>query len=350
MTHKKSSKRENEQIHLMGNKVLMFIEREELIPQQGESIIAINTYTEDAKAHPGIQGQLYVLNTRIYWFLPSQPFVNVTIGYGAITHHSISEGNNMKDTIFIRTKARGKVFEFVFCIFHANNFIYNIMEKAIVNYNESSLFRELRLRSTFIKDGRLELLSGEQVIKKCDGVSNYSGDTAKLGTAIVTNIRFIWYAEIVCNFNVSVPLILLTPIKIQSHEIFGKVFHIRTRAEGSPYYFGFTIQPEDKLKDFVVTLEKIRISASKSPVLTTTLAIQQEPTVQPVIEVDEDVTFVQDDPSGLYLPIDVETKGHPGIVYEENIGLSIEELPKGVSLFEKWEEISKFPLVYADDL
>ena len=77
--------------------------------------------------------------------------------------------------------------------------VFRFLEIALKNYDSSPLFREQKLRSSLIKEGNLVLLENEQVMLEMDGIANFSGEVAKVGTAIVTNYRYVWYSEIVSN-------------------------------------------------------------------------------------------------------------------------------------------------------
>lgn len=80
--------------------------------------------------------------------------------------------------------------------------ILNVFYRAYVT---SKFYRELRLRAGVVYNKKLKILPSEQVISNTHGVWNLSSDQGSLGTFIVTNIRFVWFADINEGFNISLP-------------------------------------------------------------------------------------------------------------------------------------------------
>lgn len=59
---------------------------------------------------------------------------------------------------------------------------------------------------------KLKILPLEQVISNTHGVWNLSSDQGSLGTFIVTNIRFVWFADINEGFNISLPYLQIQSV------------------------------------------------------------------------------------------------------------------------------------------
>lgn len=325
-----------------------------LIP--GETSVAIISRVEDVKAHPGQYGQGQVTNIRFIWYLQKMPTVNASIGFNNIQNYKIQIStqslNGGTETLFIHAKDSDKSYEFIFQVAKASTSVFRFFEMALKNYLSSLLFREQRLRSAIINNGSLVLLPNEQVMMQIDGISNFSGDVAKIGSAMVTNLRFIWYSEIVSNFNVSIPLIILPQFKVSESKRFGRCFYLRLYSGGSKYMYGFLITPESKLDDFVRAAERIRQTAIARPVLTPPLALEKRIEVEaPPVQVEEEFDLEEADRALMYIPCtegDVGPSG--GVVFDKALGLSIESLPEGVTLHQKWNDASTTPLVVVDAL
>ena len=324
-----------------------------LIP--GEVIHTLISRVEDSKAHPGQYGQIQITNIRLIWYMPHTSNINISIGYHAIQGARITEGSQVgigrSESLFIRCRESTQLYEFVFVSPKNGESVFRFFEVAYKNYCGSPLFREQKLRSSILRDHDLILLNNEQVMLKADGISNFSGDVAKLGTAIVTNFRFIWYSEVVTNFNVTIPLILLPSIKINNSKRYGKSFYLVLFSAGSKYMYGFTMQPEEKLNEFISKFEKIRFSAVQSPVLTPPLpTVKAQPIPKPPEIQEEDISLAELDPALRYLPMDEDDKHDAGIIFDKTLGLAIEQIPQGTNLSDRWKTASETPLVDIDSL
>lgn len=357
MSKKDNSNQDQTQVTLPKDaQVRTFQEPQELKLISGETTYAIITRVEDCKAHPGQFGQIQITNIRLIWYVPKTTNLNVSIGYRSLISYTMSEavqpGIGSSEILFIRCKEGTRNFEFIFSVARSNKSLFRFFETAVKNYESSPLLREQKLRSSLIKDGNLILLSGEQVMKKVDGIANFSGDVAKVGTAIVTNYRFVWYSEIVSNFNVSIPLILLPELHASKSRRYGRCLYLKINSNGVNYMYGFTLQPEDSLISFTSELEKIRSAAARRPLLTPPLSMAKVEQVVPPPKVNEDLELQEVDPSLLYLPCDlIGNEGKSStIVFDKTLGLAIEALPSGDSLTERWNAASNTPLVDVDEL
>lgn len=335
--------------------VRLFQEVSEMKLIPGETSIAIIARVEDVKAHPGQFGQVQITNIRIIWYIPRNPNINFSVGFKTLVNYyvtdTIQQGSGQSETLFIRCKDGPKTYEFIFSVAKSKQSMFRFFQRAVKTYEESPLLREQKLRSSLIKDGSLVLLPGEQVMLQLDGVANFSGDVAKLGTAIVTNYRFVWYSEIVSNFNVSIPLILLPLLKCSNSRRYGKCIYLKIISNGTNFMYGFTVQPQEKLVSFTKAFEKIRQAALRVPLLTLPCGIENEVIDAPPESVEEDLSLQDVDPSVLYLPADVIQEQNVGtIVYDKTLGLAIESLPEGASLTDKWKAASNTPLVDIDEL
>jgi Bardet-Biedl syndrome 5 protein len=61
------------------------------------------------------------------------------------------------------------------------------------------------LRAAIIQDKNLNLLPGEQIYSKKNGVWNLSAEQGNLGAFVITNVRIVWFASLTESFNLSIP-------------------------------------------------------------------------------------------------------------------------------------------------
>ena len=79
-------------------------------------------------------------------------------------------------------------------------------------YATSKVYRDLKLRSAILQDKQLKILPKEQITSTVHGVWNLSSDQGNLGTAIITNVRVVWYAQMNELFNISIPYIQIASV------------------------------------------------------------------------------------------------------------------------------------------
>lgn len=80
-------------------------------------------------------------------------------------------------------------------------------------YQESVIYREMKLRSSILNSGQLKVLRDENIVNTVTGVWNLSSDQGNLGTFIFTNIRLVWYAQINESFNISLPHMQIASVR-----------------------------------------------------------------------------------------------------------------------------------------
>lgn len=59
----------------------------------------------------------------------------------------------------------------------------------------------------------------EQVFSTLHGVWNLSSDQGSLGTFIVTNVRFVWFADMNEGFNISLPYLQISSVSLNSADL-----------------------------------------------------------------------------------------------------------------------------------
>ena len=81
-------------------------------------------------------------------------------------------------------------------------------------YSSSKLYRELKLRGAILVEKHLKVLPQETIIDSVNGVWNLSSDQGNLGTAIITNVRLVWYANMNELFNISIPYLQIGSVSL----------------------------------------------------------------------------------------------------------------------------------------
>jgi hypothetical protein len=194
------------------------------------------------------------------------------------------------------------------------------------------------------------MLPDEQVMVEVNGLTNFAKNSAKTGKGIITNLRFVWFSITVCNFNISVPLILIASLKLTSSSRFGKALYL-TLCSGS-FKFGFTLNSSEQLIEFTKKLENIRKGALRMPRLTPPLSIPQKVADKCEAGDLEKIEMVDDDdPMLKYIPYDFVQKAESATVaFDKALGLAIERPLGSSAVLKKWDTASRMPLVCFEEM
>jgi Bardet-Biedl syndrome 5 protein len=259
------------------SEVHVFHDPDTLMMVPGEFCLATVTRV---KVHPGRSGQLHITNIRLVWFIVSSPNINASIGYRTVVTSSVANGvhsgESLTEILTVRCKDHNTMYEFVFSAARGDQSVFRFFDIAYANYASATVLREQKLRPSRTQEGNLVMVAGEQVMLSLDKLANFLGDVATVGKAILTNIRFMWFSEIVNNFNVSIPLILLSKLHPLTSRRYGKCLFLRFNSGGAGFTYGFTTQPADQMIDFISKLEQIRIATMRMPRLTLPLDIKDK--------------------------------------------------------------------------
>ena len=74
------------------------------------------------------------------------------------------------------------------------------------------------MRGALLRDKQLKVLPQEAIINTVNGVWNLSSDQGNLGTAIISNVRFVWYANMNDHFNISIPYLQIASVSELGYE------------------------------------------------------------------------------------------------------------------------------------
>lgn len=118
----------------------------------------------------------------------------------------LSKLRGTTQALYIFTSNNNARFEFIFTnmsMDHGRRFtlIFDVYRL----YQQTFLYRELKLRTSILQSKQLKILQQEQVYSTIQGIWNLSSDQGNLGTFVLTNIRLVWYADINEAFNISLP-------------------------------------------------------------------------------------------------------------------------------------------------
>ena len=251
----------------------------QLAPRRTESVVDTLDSVEDTKAANNERGVLTVTNLRLLWASNKSDGVggvggsggsNLSIGWNCVVGVTVKSVENRlkgKSTgLYITTKHNNQRFEFVFT--HVapaaplalsaiakpaadksatgTPALFATVQAVYKSYDNTKLYRDLKLRGAIIKDKTLILLPQETVYSKIEGVWNLSSDQGNLGSFFITNVRLVWHANLAENFNVSIPYMQVKVVKVRDSK-FGHALVIETMARSGGYVLGFRIDPMDTL-------------------------------------------------------------------------------------------------------
>lgn len=149
--------------------------------RKGEVLIDSINSVEDTKGNNGERGALQVTNLRITWFSHKSFNTNLSIGYSCIQTISIRTAESTlrgrTQALFLMTKFNGARYEFVFTsLVKSSPRLFTTVQTVFRAFETSKLYRDLKLRGAAVRDGRLNQLPDEEVVRKVDGVWNLSSD------------------------------------------------------------------------------------------------------------------------------------------------------------------------------
>jgi Bardet-Biedl syndrome 5 protein len=221
----------------------------QLSKRKGENIVELIKNIEDTKGNSGESGSLTITNLRLIWSHHGNSRINLSIGYDCIIsiEIKISYSNSMgsSQSLNIRSKFNQSRFEFIFTtIKHESPRIFTTFQAVCRAYENTKLYRDLKLRGAIIQDKNLNMLGLENIINKHSNVWNLSSDQGNVGCFIFTNIRVVWYSNVSENFNISIPYIQIKLIKKRESK-FGSALVIETTQLSGGYLLGFQAENMD---------------------------------------------------------------------------------------------------------
>ncbi|XP_058825466.1 Bardet-Biedl syndrome 5 protein homolog [Topomyia yanbarensis] len=315
--------------------------------RSGEKILEILDSIEDTKGNLGDRGRLLVTNLRIIWYSVTTNRFSLSIGFTCVltmnTKTVVSKVRGTTQALHILSVGNNSRFEFVFTNLTINNTrhfsaIFDIYRL----YQASFLYRELKLRSSIVNAGQLNVLPQEQVFNKINGVWNLSSDQGNLGIFIFSNVRLIWFAEMNNSFNISLPYLQISNIRIRESK-YGPALVIQTLDTAGSYVLGFRVDPQDKLADVYKELQSLHSVYTETPLFG--VFYEQRPdVVRPPTESIEDIEELDQSAAGeinskftAYLAESDAGGKQRKPFYCKELGFAMEAIKEGYTLKDLWE-------------
>ncbi|BES93493.1 bardet-Biedl syndrome 5 protein [Nesidiocoris tenuis] len=312
----------------------------------GEKIIDKLDFVEDTKGNNGDKGRLIVTNLRIIWHSLSIIRISLSIGFSCIISASTKIVNSKlkgtSEALHLLTKSNNSRFEFIFTnLVSGNTRHFTSVMGVHKAYLSSRPYRELKLRGAVVRNKQLAILPLEVISDIIDGVWNLSSDQGNLGSFIITNLRLVWFAEMNENFNISLPYLQVSSVKIRESR-FGPALVVESKPGSGGYVLGFRIDPPNKLS----TVTKEIVSMCEIFAANPEYGVEYSTTELPALSESEPIKMEEVD--------EIETEDHAGVlsayyaegsrdnenrlpVYNSELGLAIEPLRGGHTLNTLWQ-------------
>lgn len=229
------------------------VRKEHLSLREGEKLVQNHSKVEDTKGNGGKWGELLITNLRIIWQNNENSKINLSIGLSTITGISTkmvsSKIVGTSVSICLSTRSNSNRFEFIFTDASSKSTaeIYSTISSITKAYDSSRLFRDLKLRGALVHNGQIRLLPTEEIYNKINGVWNLSSEQGNLGSFYITNIRVVWFANMNESYNVSLPYLQISSIKVRDSK-FGVALVIESSWQSGGFVLGFRIDPVEKVR------------------------------------------------------------------------------------------------------
>eukprot|EP00040_Diaphanoeca_grandis_P010590 m.54290 g.54290 ORF g.54290 m.54290 type:complete len:388 (-) comp21886_c0_seq1:28-1191(-) len=332
--------------------------------QQGEIEIDSLNNIEDTKGNNGQSGCLIVTNLRLLWYCHTNLGINLSVGFSAIkrdglkiervtsrlggdTHAIVAIAENL---IRKQVKRDGKWgtektttrFKFIFTnLVQGSPRMFTTIQAVFKAYDSSRLYRECRIRSCISRDFNLDLLPGEEMIEKIDATINIQGDNAQIGSLIWTSVRIVWLNTTNELHNISISFLQVLNIAVTSTK-FGNVIAITVRKRGGGHIVGLQPPPQHLPEDIKTRMLQSFQDYADSPDFGVRFAkLSPNKTHELVDEQEDGVDVITDDRRDAFA--DYFSDGISGRqlerrlpVFNQQLGLAIEELRPSVTLQQLW--------------
>jgi len=133
-------------------------------------------------------------------------------------------------TLLLKCKHNALRYEFIFGLTDRAALNFEYLKKLIQRYENTRVFRDLRVRSQVVKENNRVLLEEESVFLREQGVWNVGIEKGNVGSMYLTNVRIVWFREMSTNLNVSIPWIQIEKINIARHQM-GNIIEIQTNEQ-----------------------------------------------------------------------------------------------------------------------
>ncbi|XP_051158791.1 Bardet-Biedl syndrome 5 protein homolog isoform X2 [Leptopilina boulardi] len=295
------------------NEVRFDISFSQLEMRLGEVIIDKLENIEDNKGNAGDRGRLLITNLRIIWHSSGYPRINLSIGYNtfvSVTTRAVARVfSSNTQALYILSSFRSCRYEFLFInLDPKNNRHYTSVLGVYRSYISSKLYREIKLRGAIIHDKRLTILPQENIHSTLNGVWNLSTEQVNIRTSK-----------------------------------FGPTLVIVSNEGSGGYVLGFRIDPIEKLHLIHKEIKALLATYNKSPIFGVEYTPEHNAPVERKIDLNEfsEIEEIAEDEIsnvlGVYFNDGEESNRIP--VYNNYVGLMVEELKENTTMQQLWELI-----------
>ncbi|GFR43331.1 hypothetical protein Agub_g4401 [Astrephomene gubernaculifera] len=316
-------------------------------PRQGEELISVLDAVEDTKGNNGDAGELRITNLRLVWVSKKNRRTNISIGYNCVTsvtmRSATSRINGATQSLYVLTKYHNQRFEFIFTApSDSSDMLFGSVQGVFRAYENSRLYRDLKLRGALIIERELKLLPLEQTYSRVNGVWSLMAEQGNLGTFFISNVRVVWYANLVEGFNVSIPYLQIRSVKIRDSK-FGQALVIETSPASGGYILGFKVDPRETLEYVYKEISSLWQVYTANPVFGVEYRPDESGMAAPgglmIAPSEQDIEIVEPPDRGDALAqyYADATKGvDRDPVYCAELGLAVEQLKEGLTIEQLW--------------
>jgi len=212
------------------------------------------------------------------------------------------------------------------------------------------MYRELKLRGAILDTKNLKLLPLEEIVSTVNGVWNLSSDQGNLGTMIITNVRVVWYANMNDLFNISIPYIQISSVRLRESK-FGMALVLESSELSGGYILGFRIDPVEKLQEIQKEIASLHKLYSSTPIFGIQYETQEEQlneteiipvpdTMDEINEIDDD-NYETHDAFAAYLAEGPQRDRE--VVFCRELGVAMEKIKDGFTLEGLWSVLPPEP-------
>ncbi|GLC40971.1 hypothetical protein PLESTB_000961300 [Pleodorina starrii] len=318
----------------------------DIAPRQGEEVIAVLESVEDTKGQNDL-GELRVTTLRVVWTSKKNRRTNISIGLNCITSVNVrattSRLKGQTQSLYVLTKYHNNRFEFIFtAMADSTDTLFSCVQGVFKAYDNSRLYRDLKLRGALIVDRELKLLPLEQTYSRVQGVYNLSAEQGNLGAFFISNVRVVWFAQMAENFNVSIPYLQIRSVKLRDSK-FGQALVIETTPASGGYVLGFKVDPKETLDYVYKEISSLWQVYASNPVFG--VEYRPDPSGMTgggglgIAPSEQDIEIVDPPDRGDALAqyyADATKGADRDPVYCAELGLAIEQLKEGLTIEQLW--------------
>lgn len=223
------------------------IPKNEIKLRKGEEALDTIANVEDLKGNNGEIGTFIFTNLRLIWYCNNNISLNLSIGYDCIIEYKeqafTSKITGETTALCIKCRSKNTRFSLLFnSVNEGGPSLITALQSLVKIYESSRLYRDVKFKGNITKDKKLTLLPDENISGTFSPVFFISQNLKEKtnGQVLIGNIRFVWIASSVDNYNLSVPWVQINTVCSQNDTKYGKVMVVETNKffGGAKYLFG----------------------------------------------------------------------------------------------------------------